>query len=302
MQYETYDIDIKNRDKIFFPEKKITKGDLIDYYDKIADFLLPFMENRPLTLSRFPNGINGEGFYQKKVPDYFPDWIEVKQVKKKEGGSISQIVCNNKATLIYLVNQGTLSFHPWLSTTSDLNKPNKMVFDLDPPKGNFELVLKGAKVLRSILEDHLDLNAFVMATGSEGLHVITPIRANERFEIVHAFAKDICEYMALQEPDSFTVELRKDQRDGRLFIDYMRNTYGQTSISPYSIRALEGAPVATPLKWEELDKKGLTSQSYHIKNIFKRLSQKDDPWDYFRPKAKDINDSIEKLKEVAGQV
>lgn len=298
MKIGHHSIDIKNQDKLFFPNRGITKGYLIEYYNKIADELLPFLKDRPLTLSRFPDGIEEEGFYQKEVPDYFPDWIEVMEVKKKEGGTISQVICNDKATLIYLVNQGTLSFHPWLSTTSDLNKPNKLVFDLDPPKGNFDLVIKGAKALRTLLEDQLDLNAFVMTTGSEGLHVVIPIRPQKDFDAVHSFAKRVVEYLADQHPEAFTTAMRKEKRNGKLFLDYMRNAYGQTSIPPYSVRALPKAPVATPLNWDELDNTELTSQSYHIKNIFKRLSHKDHVWSHFQQKAKEIDNSIDILENL----
>lgn len=299
MQYGTYEVEITNGDKIYFPGKNITKADLIEYYDKVADYLLPFLKNRPLTLSRFPDGIQGDGFYQKEVSNHFPEWIESVDVEKKEGGFIRQVVCNNEQTLIYLVNQGTLSFHPWLSTISNLDKPNKLVFDLDPPpKENFELVLKGAKALRKVLEDELDLNTFVMTTGSEGLHVICPIRPEKTFDEVRAFAKGVSQYLADKDPENYTVATRKEQRKDRLFIDYLRNAYGQTSILPYSVRALEGAPIATPLNWEELDKKGLTSQTYHIKNIFRRLSQKDDIWQYFRQKAKTLDESIDKLEQL----
>lgn len=302
MRYGAYDIDITNRDKMYFPEHKITKGDLIDYYEKISDYLLPYLQDRPLTLSRFPDGIESDGFYQKEVPNHFPEWIEVEEIKKKEGGTIRQVVCNNEATLIYLVNQGTISFHPWLSTTDDINKPNKLVFDLDPPKGNFDLVLKGAKALHSLLENRLDLNTFVMTTGSEGLHVVCPIRARNTFDEVRAFAKNVAQYLVQDQPDAFTVEMRKKDRRDRLLIDYMRNGYGQTSIPPYSVRALKEAGIATPLRWDELNKKGLTSQSYHIKNIFRRLSQTGEIWQNFRQKAKSIDNSIEKLNELMKQL
>lgn len=298
MQFGPYTIDIKKREKVYFPAGNITKGNLIDYYIKIADHLLPFLKDRPITLSRFPDGINKEGFYQKDAPDYFPDWIETIEVKKKEGGAIHQVLCNNKATLIYLVNQGTVSFHPWLSSTADLDKPDKLVFDLDPPKGDFELVLTGAQALRTVLEDQLGLNTFVMTTGSEGLHVVCPLRALNDFEGVRSFAKNTAAYLAGEHPNLFTVEMRKNKRNGRLLIDYMRNAYGQTSIPPYSIRAIEGAPVATPLEWQELKKKGLTSQSYHLKNIFRRLSQKDTVWKHFQQRAKNLGHSMHKLQEL----
>jgi len=295
MKIGSHAIDIQNRDKVFFPAKKITKGDLLDYYDKVADHLLPYLQDRPLTLSRFPDGIEGEGFYQKEIPDYFPDWIEVAKAKKKEGGTIRQIICNNKATLIYLVNQGALSFHPWLSRVPDLNVPDKLVFDIDPAEGNFDLVIKAARALRSLLEEELDLHAFVMTTGSEGMHVVCPIRPEKGFDEVRAFAQKVSELLVGEDPDSFTTEIRKEQRGGRLFLDYLRNAYGQTSIPPYCARAVEGAGVATPLSWNELSKGELRSQSYHIKNILKRLSQKEDPWPQFRNKAKKLENSIARL-------
>lgn len=295
MKIGSHEVEIKNRDKVFFPEDNITKGDLIDYYEKIADSFLPYLKNRPLSLNRFPDGITEEGFYQKQASDYFPNWIDTVEIEKKEGGSNTQVVCNRKATLIYLVNQGTVSFHPWLCTTADLHKPDKLVFDLDPLQGNFEIVVKGAKALRSLLDEELGLNSFLMTTGSKGLHVVCPIKPEKKFEDVRGFAKKAANFLADNDSDTFTVETRKDQRKGRLFIDYLRNAYAQTSIPPYSVRAREGAPVATPLGWDELHKDGLHSQSYTIKNIFKRLSQKDDPWSSFQKKATKIDNAVKKL-------
>lgn len=295
MKIGSHEVEIKNRDKIFFPEDNITKGDLIDYYEKISDTFLPYLKDRPLSLNRFPDGITNEGFYQKQVSDYFPDWMDTVEIEKKEGGSNTQIICNSKATLVYLVNQGTISFHPWLCTTADLHKPDKLVFDLDPPQGNFEIVVKGAKALRSLLDEELGLNSFLMTTGSKGLHVVCPIKTEKKFEDVRGFAKEAANFLADNDPDTFTIETRKDQRKGRLFIDYLRNAYAQTSIPPYSVRAREGAPVATPLGWDELPKEGLHSQSYTIKNIFKRLSQKDDPWSSFHKKATKIDNAVKKL-------
>lgn len=300
MKVGTQTIEIKNRDKIFFPSRNLTKGDVIDYYDDIADHMLPYLKDRPLTLSRFPDGIKDEGFYQKKTPDYFPGWITVMEVKKKEGGTIPQIICNDKATLVFLVNEGTLSFHPWQSKVPDLEKPNKMVFDLDPPKGNFEVVVKGARALHLILEKELGLTSFVMTTGSKGLHIVVPIKTNFNFDIIRTYAEVISAFLAREYPDSFTTEVRKKKREGRLFIDYLRNAYAQTSITPYSLRALEGAPVATPLSWDELDKKGLTSQTYHFGNIFRRLSQTEEsPWKQFNKSRSDLGNRIEKLERLA---
>lgn len=298
MKIENHDIEIKNRDKIFFPADEITKGDLIDYYERISDSILPYLKDRPLSLNRYPNGIREEGFYQKSVPDYFPGWIDTEKVKKKEGGSNKQVVCNKKATLVYLANQGTISFHPWLSTSSDINKPDKLVFDLDPPDSNFEIVIEGAKALHVLLGKKLGLNAFVMTTGSKGLHVVCPLKPEKDFDEIRDFAKKTANHLSNSHPDAYTTETRKDQREGRLFIDYLRNAYAQTSIPPFSVRAREGAPVATPLAWDELNNTDLTSQAYTIKNIFRRLSQKKDPWSQFQNKATNLDDSIDQLNKI----
>ncbi len=297
MKIGSHTVDISNEDKVFFPNEEITKGDLIEYYDKISDRMLPHLKDRPLTLRRFPDGINGTNFHQKEASDYFPDWIETIEVKKKEGGSANQVVCNNKATLIYLVNQGTISFHPWLSTTSSINKPNKLVFYLDPPDGNFDLVIKGAKLLHRLLENELKLHAYVMTTGSEGMHVVSPIKSENNFDEVRSFTEAISELLAEEHPDDFTTNMRKKDRNGRLFLDYLRNAYAQTSIAPFSIRAQDKAPVATPLSWDELSKEGLHSKFYHLKNIFKRLGQKDNSWKNFRNQAISIEEAVENLEE-----
>src|SRR5699024_9766540 len=159
----------------------------------------------------FPDGIEGNSFYQKKASDYFPDWIETIKVEKKEGGTNNQVVCNNKATLIYLVNQGTISFHPWLSVAPSTNKPNKLVFDLDPPDGNFDLVIKGAKALYNLLENELNLQAFVMTTGSEGMHIVSPIKPENDFDKVRSFAETISEFLTKEHPDDFTTNIRKGE-------------------------------------------------------------------------------------------
>jgi bifunctional non-homologous end joining protein LigD len=298
MKIGSHTVDISNEKKVFFPNEGITKGDLIAYYDRIADRLLPYLKGRPLTLRRFPDGINGTNFHQKEASDYFPDWIETIEVKKKEGGTVNQVICNNKAALIYLVNQGTISFHPWLSTSSSIHKPNKLVFDLDPPDGNFDLVIKGAKTLYNLLESEIKLHTFVMTTGSEGMHVVSPIKPKKDFDEVRSFAEAISEYLAKEHPDDFTTNMRKKNRNGRLFLDYLRNAYAQTSIAPFSIRALDKAPIATPLTRDELNKEGLDSKTYHLKNIFRRLSQKEKDWDHFRDQAKSIEEAVEKLEKL----
>lgn len=289
-------INVSKADKIIFPVTMITKWDLIQYYSKISPYMLSYMKNRPLALQRFPEGIQKEGFYQKNASDYYPDWIKTFRVKK-EGGWVDHVLCNDKETLIYLVNQGVITFHLWLSTTDKLRFPDKLVFDLDPTEEDFDKVIKGAQVLKRVLENDLGFKTYVMTTGSKGLHIIAPLIPNQDYDEVHDFAKKVANYIVIKHPSEFTVTIKKDQRKGRLFIDYLRNSYAQLVVAPFSVRALEGAPVATPISWQELKEgKISTSKAFNIHSVFKRLEQKDHPWKGFNTHTKSINDPKSKLE------
>jgi bifunctional non-homologous end joining protein LigD len=272
-----YIVNISNVDKVMFPEDGITKGDLVEYYMRIAETMVPHMEGRPISMQRFPEGIHGEWFFEKEAPEYFPDWITRVRVEKKEGGSQYQIVVDKAATLAYLANQACITPHIWLSRADRIHNPDKMIFDLDPPDGSFEPVREAATHLREVLEG-VGLVPFVMTTGSRGLHVVVPLDRGEGFDSVRGFSQHVAERLSRENPDRFTTEGRIEKRGGRLFLDTMRNAYAQTSVSPYAVRARPGAPVATPLEWDELEDRSLNSQSYNVGNIFRRLGQKQDPW------------------------
>lgn len=282
-------ISLSNLDKIFFPDNGVSKGDLIDYYRRIAGVMLPHMAGRPISMQRFPDGIAGEGFYQKEAPAYFPEWVERAQVwVEEEENRQPQVVCSNTATLVYLANQACITPHIWLSRRDKLYYPDRMVFDLDPPDGDFEPVRSAARAMRKALDAN-GLKSFVMTTGSRGLHVVVPLAREVEFDEVRKAARRLAEQVAGEAPDRLTVEMAKVDRQGRLFLDYLRNSYGQTTVAPYAVRAKPGAPVATPLDWDELDDTGLNSQSYTIQNIFRRLGQKDDPWRDMREQAQSLH-------------
>lgn len=290
-------VDISNPDKVFFPDEGITKGDLIDYYLKIAETMLPYLSDRPLSLQRFPDGIQEEGFYQKEAPDYFPDWIHRTQIKVKEDGRAQpQVVVDDAATLAYLADQGVVTLHGWLSRTRQIDNPDRLIFDLDPPGDDFAQVRAAAFLLRDFLYE-LDLAPFVMTTGSRGLHVVLPLQEEVDFEAVRTFARDSAQALAERHPGQLTTETRKNKRGDRLFLDYLRNAYGQTSVIPYTVRARSGAPVATPLDWDELGDKSLTSQHYTIKNILRRLGQKADPWRGIMQQAMSLTAARQQLNE-----
>jgi bifunctional non-homologous end joining protein LigD len=289
---------LSNLNKEYFPEQGITKGDLIEYYRRAADIMLPHLQGRPISMQRFPDGIKDSGFYQKEVPDYFPDWIDRASIQVEEDNTKQdQVVIDNPATLVYLVNQGMITPHIWLSRKDLIDYPDKLIFDLDPPGDDFEAVRQGAQLMYDIL-DELGLANFVMTTGSKGLHVVIPLDRSEDFDTVREFASDLARVMARRYPNELTVEMRKNKRKGRVFLDYLRNSYAQTSVAPYAVRAKPGAPVATPLEWDELSDSDLGSQSYNIKNIFRRLGQKEDPWKNMLAGASSIKEAREKLDQI----
>jgi len=278
MKVDSHTIELSNRDKVLFPQDDITKGDLIDYYHRMADRILPYLEERPVMLQRFPDGLRVSGFYQKQASDYFPDWIAKATVELRERDEVrSMVVCNDAATLVYLANQACITLHAWLSRRATPDRPDRLIFDLDPAGDDFADVREAARRLREVLE-HVGLTPYVMTTGSKGLHVAVPLKPGASFDAVRDFARDLTTHLAARYADRYTVEPRKEKRKQRLFLDYLRNGYGQTAVVPYAVRAKAGAPIATPLDWEELSDGRLRSNRYTLRNIFRRLGQKDDPW------------------------
>ncbi len=275
LRFGQLSVETSSLDKVLFPKSGITKGELVDYYRRIADTMVPHMEGRPLNMRRFPNGIGEDGFFQQEAPEYFPDWIDRVTVEK-QGGKIVHVICNNAATLAYLANQNTVTPHVWLSRVENLHRPDQLVLDLDPSGDDFGSVAKAARHVKSIFEEY-GLTAFVMTTGSSGVHVRAPIRPEYDFDEVRAFARRLADELAKRYPRELTTEQRKKKREGRIYLDVMRIAYAQTVVSPYAVRARDGAPIATPVDWDELG--GVTAQKYTIRNIFRRMGRKDDPWE-----------------------
>jgi bifunctional non-homologous end joining protein LigD len=271
-----HEIEVSRVGKLFFPDDGITKGDVVDYYARIAETALPHMRDRALSMHRFPDGIKGEGFFQKDAPEHFPDWIRRAHLRK-EGGTVDYVVADSAATLAYIANQGCITPHLGLSRVDRVDRPDRLILDLDPSDGAFEKVRRAALRLRELLQE-LDLPAFVQTTGSRGLHVVTPLDRSSDFDAARDFARRLASVLVDRYPNELTVEQRKNKRGSRVFLDYLRNAYGQTSVAPYALRAKPGAPVATPVDWDEVSDKKLGPQSYDLSNIFRRLGAKEDPW------------------------
>jgi bifunctional non-homologous end joining protein LigD len=290
-------VEAYNLDKVFFPDSGLTKGDLVEYYRRIAETMLPHARDRAVSMHRFPDGIEEEGFYHKETPDYFPDWISRKKLDNREGGDTTYVVIDRAATLVYLADQGTITPHVWLSRTDRPERPDRLIFDLDPPGDDFGPVREAARAVRGALED-IGVSSFVMTTGSRGLHVVVPLDRSADFEEARSFARDLAELVARRDPGSFTTEHRKAKRKGRIFLDVMRNAYAQTGVPPYAVRARPGAPVAAPIDWKELGDSSLKPDTYTIRNVFRRLSQKEDPWKGIGRHARSIDGPHQKLREL----
>ena len=286
-------IETSNRDALMFPDDGITKGDLIDYYVSVADAMLPHLRERPLSFQRFTGGIAKPGFFQKDTPEHYPDWISTLPVDKK-GGQNCQVVADRPATLAYLANNRVVTIHGALASGSDLHKPDRFIFDLDPSVDDFSLVKRAAEVVREILED-LGLACFIQTTGSRGLHVVAPIKPEYDFEAIGAAARRVAELVVESDPDAFTIERLKADRGDRLLIDYFRNSYAQTSVAAYSVRAKPGAPVATPIEWDELHSLPREAQSYDIRSIPRRLNDKSDPWKGMTRKSRSMKKVLDRL-------
>jgi bifunctional non-homologous end joining protein LigD len=276
-----HEIEITRLEKVLFPEDGITKGDLIDYYTRIAPRILPHLRNRPLTLERYPDGIHKQRIFQKEASSYFPRWIRRVTVKKV-GGTVTHVVCNDIATLVYLANQACVTPHILLSRIDKLDVPDQMVFDLDPQGEDFEPVRSTARAFKELLDD-LELPAYLKTTGSRGLHVVVPLQRREGFDSVRNFARDLARIVVSQAPEERTLEPLKANRGGRVFIDTNRNAYAQLVAPAYAVRARRGAPVSVPLDWRELRKKSLRSDGVTIRTVFDRLMKVGDPWaDFWR--------------------
>jgi bifunctional non-homologous end joining protein LigD len=270
-------VALSRTDKQLFGADGITKGDLIEYYRSAAGRILPYVAMRPLVMGRYPDGITSEAIVQKNVPRHFPDWVSRAEVKK-QGGTVCHVVCDKPATLVYLANQACIELHVFLSTLDNLDNPDQIVFDLDPPGADqFPGACSTALALRSLLEDELGLAAFVKTTGGKGLHVHVPLRAEQDFDSARGFARDVAGLLVSREPEQMTTEQRRQARGGRVYLDIMRNAYAQLAVAPYSVRARQGAPVATPLHWDEV-KAGFAPGQFTIRTIGARIDTADHPW------------------------
>ncbi|MET9849812.1 non-homologous end-joining DNA ligase [Streptomyces ossamyceticus] len=299
-------VEIHRPDKVLFPADgdgqgrgggtEYTKGDLVAYYRAVAPFMLPHLRGRPLMLERHPDGVGGPTFMQKNTPDHCPDWIERVEVAK-EGGTVVHTVCDDTASLVHLADQACVTLHRWLSRSGRIDRPDRMVLDLDPAEDDFDQVRRAARDVKELL-DELRLPSAPMTTGSKGLHVVVPVNGHDDFDAVRDAAREIAEKLVRAHPERLTTAVRKKDRGGRLYLDIQRNAYAQTAVAPFTVRARPGAPVATPITWEQLDDPAVDARRWTIADAVDQA--RTDPWAGVMRRARALGPARRRLGALRG--
>ncbi len=264
-------VKITNRNKVYWPVEGWTKGQLLDYYDQIADVILPYLQNRPIHMLRYPDGIEGKNFYHKKIPDHLPDWIETVEVGQKEGEAIHYMVCNDRDTLLYLINLGSIDLHPWMSQCDSMESPDYAVLDLDPTVDDFSKVIRIAQSIGRRLRG-AGLRPLLKTSGASGLHIYVPLQPGYTYEHSRMFCELVAR-MTVQELGSIaTVERSVANRESKVYVDFLQNIREQTIVPPYVARPVQGAQVSAPLEWDEL-RSDLRPSQFDIFNMPERLAR-----------------------------
>jgi bifunctional non-homologous end joining protein LigD len=287
-------VQVSRPDKPLFPSG-ITKADLARYYETIAPVMLPHIAGRPLNLERYPDGIEGTRIMQQRASDHFPDWVRRVTVPKR-GGSVAHVVASDAATLVYLADQACITLHPWLSRADRLDRPDRMIFDLDPSDGFTEAVRGAAIEIGGLLRE-LGVKPFAMTTGSRGFHITVALRRRAGFDEVRGFARDVARVAVARNP-ALTLEQRKAARRGRILVDVMRNAYAHTAVAPYSVRPRPEAPVATPLRWEELSESATRPDRWTLRTVPSRVERDGDSWADIRSSARTLGAPRRRLQEL----
>jgi bifunctional non-homologous end joining protein LigD len=270
-------IDISSPDKLLFPDAGVTKLELAEYYASVGPTMVPYVRDRPITIHAFPSGIEKEGVYIKSAPRHFPDWIERATIPKR-GGTVTHVLANETATLVYLAGQNCITPHIHLSRADEPDVPDRVIFDLDPPEGtSFADVRAAARAVGELLRER-GYATYAMVTGSKGVHVVIPIRRGPHFAEVYQWAKAVGEEVAAEAPDKLTLEFLKANRDGRIYVDVRRNAYAQHAVAPYAVRPRPTAPVAMPIHWDELSARKLDPQGWTVRTVPERLEAEGDAW------------------------
>lgn len=290
-EIEIEGVRFTNPDRVLYPGQGITKRGLAEYYRAVAPWMLPLIEDRPLTLLRCPRGQEQQCFIQRRAEDSIPDNVLRVEVTLRDENTetVIHLAIDSLAGILALVQMGVLELHIWMARRDRLDRPDRMVMDLDPDESlPFDAVVEGALRVRELLEK-VGLIPFVMTTGGKGLHVVVPLRRTASWDAVREAARGIAEGLEREAPERYLAQASRAARKGRLFVDYLRNGYGATSVAPYSTRARPGAPVATPLTWAELQR-GIAPREFDVTTVPARMrTLQQDPWADFRASARSLS-------------
>ncbi|MGH7279728.1 MAG: non-homologous end-joining DNA ligase [Candidatus Rokuibacteriota bacterium] len=282
MSTRVADIDTRrllltNLETPLWPEDGISKGDVVAYYLDIAGEILPFIANRPLSLLRVSDGVGGELIFQKTAPPGLPPWIPTRRIRSEHAalGYAEYVLGSDRAALVYLVNLGYISLHPWGCTVDAIDRPDQMLFDLDPTEIAFREVRNAALLVRDLLERYR-IRSWVKTSGGRGLHVMVPVAPFYTFDQVRSAAETITRLARSREPSLFTFDMRRARRRGKILIDVHRNHRGATMVSPFSVREYSPAAVSMPLEWPELER-AMYPEDFHLRNTRERLERRGNP-------------------------
>ncbi len=276
-------VHLTRLDKVLYPAAGVTKLDVLTYYIRVAPFLLPFLHDRPVTMHRFPDGVGGDGFYEKDAPAGTPEYVDIfTRWSETAGRDVHFVVCNNLDTLVWLANLASLEIHTTLSTATSYTSPDILLFDIDPePPLTFDDVIDIAHVVRDRLEAR-GIRPFVKTSGKKGIHIVVPLVTGYSFSEIRDFAHGVGRSIA-RDTQGVVSEFARSRDPGTVFIDYLQNAHGKTMVAPYSLRSTPGATVSAPLRWEDL-RQGVRPDDFHWKAI---LSRDQDPWrDIFNDRQK----------------
>jgi bifunctional non-homologous end joining protein LigD len=289
----TPELVITHPEKVLFPADGITKGDVASYYESIAPLMLRHMSGRPVTMERYPAGIDKSGFIQKNVSKGFPEWLERVETPKKDG-VVHYPIVRDVRSLLWLANQNCVTPHVWPSRLPDLDRPDLCVVDLDPPDDDSKGVHAAALAVRELLGE-LGLSTYVKTSGSKGFHVVVPLDGSQSFEPVWRFAHGLGAVLVSRHPDALTQEFIKTDRAGRILIDTGRNGYSATFAAAYAIRPKPGAPVSAPCTWDEIERGTISPRSFTLRNMAKRVNEIGDPWADVARHGQSLAHALEKL-------
>jgi len=288
---------ITHPDKVLFPDAGITKGDLAAYYQDVASVMLPHLRGRPVTMERYPAGIDAQGFWQKDVSRGFPAWLTRVNVRKKGGGTVHYPIVTDRRGLQWMSNQNTITHHVWTSRTPRLDYPDVCVFDLDPSTDDAAAVRTAAIALRDLLTE-LGLASWIKTSGSKGFHIAVSLDGKTPVDRVVRFAADASRLFVSRAPDTLTLEFSKVDRGGRLYVDTGRNMQGATFAAVYTVRARPGAPVSAPCTWDEVEAGRVHPRSFTLNNMRARLKDVGDLWAGMRKQGRSLTRPMAKLRRL----